>query len=498
LYSPQTSGTIAFRHHLRVGAGWPHVEAGEFGARFALDPRPDETLTRQLFFIALLALAFASSAGAKPNLLLILTDDQRFDSMSVMPSTRENFDVPFRSAIVTTPLCCPSRASFLTGEYAHNHGVMTNSGWPIFADLAADSLGPWLQEQGYFTGFVGKYLNRYPLTAPLPAGFDEAHYRVWDENGLALGNGHTEFTLREFWTDGAGAHDEIVTYPNTAAPNAYATRRFGALAARFIQRAHDPAINPEGKPWALLVWPTAPHTPLLVEPRYQDALVPAWRRPPSYLEADMRDKPRVVRQSILRRSASYPFATKRNRTMRMLMSVDDMVERVWNTIDDYDERKNTWGIFSSDNGFFFGEHWLTGKMFAYEESVRVPLRMAVPGIGHQVVDGSLVANIDVAPTLVELAGGAPRDSFDGQSFLPLLADPAECFCGRRVLIENWDVANYQALRMLRWKYIRWPSGAEELYDLRRDPYELVNVARSSRRAALIARLRIDLDGLLLD
>ena len=451
---------------------------------------------RRALLALCILLAFAPAADAKPNLLLIVTDDQRYDSLSVMPSTRENFNVAFRRAIVTTPLCCPSRSSILTGEYAHNHGVQTNTDAPIFTARAANSLAPWLQAQGYFTGFVGRYLNEYSLTDPLPAGFDEAHYIVWDDDGNLLGNFHTAFTLREMWADDAGTtHDEIVEYPNDSNPKPYATRVFGSLAGRFIRRAHDPAINPGGKPWALFVWPTAPHRPWRVEPRYEDAPVPPWHRPPSFHEQDMRDKPAEIRQ-LAGSPAVPPHARRRSQTLRMLMSVDDMVERVWNAVDDYEERENTWGVFSSDNGFFFGEHWLGSKLYGYEEGIRVPMRMAVPDIGPKVIAGSTVANIDLAPTLLELAGGSPLASFDGQSLLPLLG--GGCFCGRRLLIENWQVANYQGVRSPNWKYIRWPSGVEELYYLRRDPYELDNVARKPALAGVLNELRAALDELLLE
>jgi len=443
---------------------------------------------RRALLTLCILLAFAPAAAAKPNLLLIVTDDQRYDSLSVMPSTRENFNVAFQTAIVTTPLCCPSRSSFLTGEYAHNHGVHTNHDAPIFIARAGNSLGPWLHAQGYFTGFVGKYLNGYSVTDPLPAGFDEAHYVV-------LGDTQTALTLREFWADRTGTtHDEVVAYPNESNPKPYSTRIFGSLAARFIRRAHDPAINPDGKPWALFVWPTAPHRPWRVEPRYEDALVPPWRRPLSFLEEDMSDKPPEIRQ--LAHGPVPLHRWRRNQTLRMLMSVDDLVERVWDTVDDYDERDNTWGLYSSDNGFFFGEHWLRSKAYAYEEGIRVPMRMAVPGIDSKVVTDSTVANIDVAPTLLELAGGARRASFDGQSLLPLLGDA--CFCGRRLLIENWQGADYQGVRSPNWKYIRWPSGDEELYFLRRDPYELENLARMPSLAGVLSGLRTTLDELLLE
>ena len=447
-----------------------------------------------VLILATAALGLTSAASAKPNLLFILTDDQRADTLSVMPATAANFDVVFRKAIVTTPECCPSRTSILTGEYVHHHGVLNNQEHSSFTAREAESLGPWLQEQGYYTGFIGKYLNRYLVDEPVPPGWDEFRARVWNEDGTMIGNGYTSFSLREYWHKGPVTHDEIVAYPNASTPNAYSTRRFGSLAEQFIARAHDADFNPGGKPWALFVWTAAPHLPHIVEDDYTDARVPAWTPPPSFLEPDMRDKPREVRLSPLRRPSTYPFEAERAGAMQLLMSVDDLVERVWQAVDGFGERGNTWGLFTSDNGYFWGEHRLTKKLHGYEESIRVPFRLAVPNQGAAKIGEALAANIDIAPTFLELAGGSAQPGFDGHSLVGLAqGGVASCPCMRTLLIENWDTRRYSGVRTNRWKYIRWPSGREELYDLARDRFELQNLIHKRAQADRLDRLRAALD-----
>jgi N-acetylglucosamine-6-sulfatase len=450
----------------------------------------------RLLGFGLVALVCVAPAHAQqPNIVVVLTDDQRWDTLSVMPATRSIFDVDFKTAVVTTPNCCPSRVSTLTGEYAHNHGIQTNQEHEEFALREAESLGPWLQAQGYYTGLVGKYLNKFRLNEPVPVGWDEFHARVWDEEGRLIDDGHLTFALRHWWREGGVQHSEVAHYPSESAPSVYATRVFASRAAAFIRHAHDPLYNPEGKPWALLVWPTAPHFPFAVERRYADAPVPSWRRPPSFLEADMSDKPLEVRRTPLRRAASHPFAFERKQTLRMLMSVDDLVDRVFNTIDDFGERERTWGLFTADNGYSWGEHWLSRKLFAFEESIRVPFRMAVPGIDSRTIPDALVANIDIAPTLLEIAGGQPKASFDGRSLVGLaLGTGDECFCQRSLVIENWEIVRYQALRSPGRTYVSWPSGRRELYLLGRDPYQLTNVA--GRYPQAVRRLQRRLESLL--
>ena len=436
----------------------------------------------------------ASAGGAEqPNLLFILSDDQRRDTMEVMPATVRNLPVNFRNTVATTPLCCPSRSSFLTGRYAHNTGVLTNFHYPSFHVHEADSLGPWLQANGYYTGFVGKYFNRYTVADPVPPGWDEFYANVWNASGIRIGNGHSSFALRERYLDGPVQRDEVVSYPNGAYPQAYITTVVSDLAVRFVDRANDPQYNPDGKPWALFVWPNAPNAGA-PEPRYATAPLPRWNRAPSFLERNMRDKPREIRNSRKRRDRRAYHVIVRAKQLRQLMSVDEMVGRLFSTLDDRGLRDRTWALYASDNGRLWGEHRLSNKLFAYEESIRVPLRMWIPGSRRTRI-AEIAANIDVAPTLMALAGDSSRRAFDGRSLLPLLDESLRRW-RPAVLIENWAHVRLTGVRTKRWKYVRYPrSGRQELYHLGRDPYELENSWRDypRRLRRLRARLEILLD-----
>jgi N-acetylglucosamine-6-sulfatase len=234
----------------------------------------------------------AARASSKPNLIFILTDDQRIGTMDVVPSVKQDFPISL-DGFVTTPLCCPSRSSYLTGEYAHNTHVETNFDFPIFQARDADSIGPWLQQQGYYTGFFGKYFNHYFTNYPTPPGWNEFRAIVWLRP--KVGDHYTHWTMREHFFDGSTTHDKLVAYPNRQFPNAYSTRVIGTYAARFIRHAANPLYNPTGKPWALFVWTVAPNgrTP---EPRYANAPLAPWRKPPSFMERDMSDKPVEIRR----------------------------------------------------------------------------------------------------------------------------------------------------------------------------------------------------------
>ena len=160
----------------------------------------------------------AARASSKPNLIFILTDDQRIGTMGVVPSAKQNFPISL-DGFVTTPLCCPSRSSFLTGEYAHNTHVATNFDFPVFQARDAESIGPWLRQQGYYTGFFGKYFNHYFSTYPTPPGWDEFRAIVWLRP--KVGDHYTHWTMREHFFDGSTTHDKLVAYPNRQFPNAY-------------------------------------------------------------------------------------------------------------------------------------------------------------------------------------------------------------------------------------------------------------------------------------
>jgi len=423
----------------------------------------------------------------KPNLLFIMTDDQRAGTTSVMPRVEEAFDIRFTRAVVTTPVCCPSRASILTGRYAHTTGVRKNGNYPAFRKRWEHrSLGPWLQAQGYRTGMIGKYMNRFGESHPVPPGWDEFYARVSGD--------HTTFRLREVVAAGAAARNEVVAYPNGETPSAYLTDVVGSLAEGFLDRSASLADNPERKPWALFLWPTAPHEPLTVAGAYQDAPLPAWRPPPSFMERAIGDKPAEVRKSRRARRSAAAHRTIRARQLRMLMSVDDMVGDVLDQVDALEMAGQTWGLFTSDNGYLWGEHRLTEKHFGYEESIRVPFRVMDPAAGPGRVD-ALVANIDIAPTLLEMAGGAASSGVEGRSLVPLLEGAEEKVRSRIVIEAGSARGGYVGLRTGRWAYIHWrKSGRRELYNLRRDPHQLRNIARSRRSVVrgLERRLRAKL------
>jgi arylsulfatase A-like enzyme len=431
------------------------------------------------------AIVPAARASSKPNLIFILTDDQRIGTMSVVPSAKEQFPISL-DGFVTTPLCCPSRSSYLTGRYAHNTHVETNHGYPAFHAREASSIGPWLQAQDYYTGFLGKYFNHYFTRYPTPPGWNEFRAEVWPRPTIA----GTRWRMREHFFDGTTTHDRIVAYPNARFPNAHFTRVIATYAASFIQHAASPTYNPAGKPWALFVWTVAPNgqNP---EPRYANAPLPQWHKPPSFMEPDMSDKPLEVR---LRRAWATPakMARLRRAQLRELMSVNDLVRRVFNTVDRMGFSSNTDGVYASDNGRFWGEHHLKGKLRGYEEAVRVPMRVHLPGASHEHIDG-LAANIDVATTLLDWAGDPRTHNANGTSLLSLINAGTSAW-RRSLLLENFAHYQWIGLRTGRYKYIRWiVTGHQELYDLLRDPYELTNIARE--HPTLDARFRAEAEAL---
>ncbi|HYH27426.1 MAG TPA: sulfatase-like hydrolase/transferase, partial [Actinomycetota bacterium] len=161
-----------------------------------------------------------AQAAERPNLLFIMTDDQRVDTMAVMPDTRKRFPVEFTRGFVTTPVCCPSRASLLTGRYAHDTGVRTNGGFPRFQQSWQwRSLGPWLQSRGYYTGFVGKYMNRYSAEDAVPPGWDEFHARIRPtRSGRDGGDGFTSLLMRHWYRGDAPLPDEDRMYTRSSHP----------------------------------------------------------------------------------------------------------------------------------------------------------------------------------------------------------------------------------------------------------------------------------------
>ncbi len=416
--------------------------------------------------------AVSAAESSRPNVLVILTDDQRIDEMRVLPKTRAllaEHGTTFANSFVAYSLCCPSRSTFLTGQYAHNHGVLANGaptgGYPRLDHT--NTLPVWLQAAGYYTAHIGKYLNNYGVDSPAPPPgwsrwfglIDPLTYKLFDykvsDEGAEVSYGHTP---AEYQTDVLAAEAETLLRSRAG----------------------------EGKPFFVTVAPVVPHleringdqVPPRPAPRYATAFAnDALPSRPAYDEADVADKPGHIRRlpRLTGARATRVLDIYRAR-LASLLAVDDMVERLVTALADTGQLDHTVILFTSDNGFLLGEHRVPDqKYFPYEESIRVPLIIRGGGFPVGITALQPVSNIDLAPTIVALTGAKPRRVMDGQPLLPLVLDPSQGK-DRMLLIEGYGAGSskppFRAVRDPRYLYAEWANGEKELYDLQTDPYEL--------------------------
>ena len=434
----------------------------------------------------------ARQAQASPNVVVIMTDDQTVESLRVMTNVKRllrDQGAAFARSFATYALCCPSRATFLTGQYAHNHGVLGNTP-PNGGHAKLDhtnTLPVWLQEAGYYTAHLGKYLNGYGRADPreIPPGYDE-----W--------RGSVDPTTYRFYGYTLNENGRLATYER-----AYQTDLYARKALRIIARR-----APLAQPFFLSVAFLAPHsggprergdpvgqaTPVPA-PRHRDDFASArLPRPPGFNEHDVSDKPVWIRNRPLLTAARIrKIRENYQQRLESLLAVDEAVARIVAALRRAGELNDTLIVFTSDNGFFHGEHRVpSGKVLLYEPSIRVPLIMRGPGIPAGLRLTQRVGNIDLAPTIVDAAGATAGRVMDGRSLLPLVANPRLTF-GRDLLIERGPgPATFAAVRASRYLYAEYENGERELYDLTRDPYELRSrhgdPAYASVRASLAARL----------
>jgi N-acetylglucosamine-6-sulfatase len=450
----------------------------------------------------------------RPNIVFILTDDQRWDTTDarhspfgtdVMPLTRAELGgsgVEFTHAFVTTPVCCPSRVSILMGQYAHNTGIHSNvppgGGAELFDDRS--TLATWLKAAGYRTGFYGKYMNGYSRLWDPDLGETPYVPPDWDEwHALRLG-AYTNYTL----VRNGAAHDHEAQVFGEADED-YATDVLRKLAVEFI----DSSAN-QGQPFFLYLNFNAPHHPAEPAPRHVGAFdgIAQWR-PPSFNEPDVTDKPTWLQNRPLLNPAEI-LAIDRGRKseLEMLLAVDEAIggaelfgtRSLMQALRDHGIADDTIVVYFSDNGRMWGEHRLPQKNCPYEECIRSPMFVRYPRLAPlpRTEDG-LVLNVDIGPTLAALAGVTPPVAVDGQSFERLLDGTAPTWRSD-VLNEAYRVHRvYASVREVRWKYTEVIADSDtlaldiELYDLVSDPYELDNVAgdpnHAARVAAMAARLR---------
>ena len=448
----------------------------------------------------------------KPNLLVILIDDLRYDEFGAggHPYMKTpHIDrlaaegVMFERAFHTTPICSPNRASIMTGQYASRHGVIDN----VARDAMSHRLPNYhleLQRLGYETAHLGKW-HMGNDGRPRP-GYD--HWVSFDGHGRIVNP----------------RLNENGTY---AQHSGYITDLLNAMAVRFVERKH-------AKPWSLFLAHKAVHPDaeqaadgtfsmvgyVAAERHrglYGDAVFPKKPNMLSYAQV-VKAKPAWAEAFELKQSAQSQVLLQAihsgaqeeiRQRARMMAAVDEGVGMILEALERTRQLDDTAVLFLGDNGYFFGEHGLgPERRFAYEEGIRSPFVFRFP---RKIKPGTRISDLvicqDIAPTLIELAGGKPGAQIQGRSLLPLLA-------GRRagwrksVLIEYWAEnampwlvgMSYKAVRTDRYKYIHWVNRGrsdelDELYDLERDPYELKNLARGPAVRAVRARLKKELSRL---
>ena len=438
------------------------------------------------------------SQTSRPNLVFVSTDDQDNTSLSpdAMPYLASQPHGHWWTAdmIYNLSLCCPSRATFLTGQNAHRTGVVDNNAGHLLDDQA--TLPVRLQAAGYHTCKVGKYLNFWPFHRPItiPPGWDR--WAVFVE-----GTGDGE--------DTGGERDTLSGYYDYSLYVDGRTEGFGSKPDNYstdvlVEHALDClAEAPPGMPFYLDLAFFGPHGPSTPAPRHMDLPMPRAAHSPNFNESDVSDKAEWLRRTPQLTDAQVAqWDENRSRARRALRSVDEGLKMVFDALQTMGVLDNTVVVFTADNANAFGEHRFVTKRCYYEECIRFPLWIRYPmgGRAETRTDSHLVANVDLAPTLADLAGATLPWQVDGLSLVPLLKDQPPPDWRTAVLLENRGgdrkgggrTGKYWGLRTSTNLYVELDSGERELYDLIADPFELQNQAGAPSVADLEASLSAEL------
>ncbi len=441
----------------------------------------------------------SQSVAEKPNIIVILSDDQMISDMEFMPHTNELIveeGTSFSHAYTPFSACCPSRASILRGQYSHNTKVRYNKppvgGYPVYlAEGHEDSnVATWLQDAGYYTGLIGKYMNgypRYPDMGPSENYVPDSHVpKGWSEwHAFLYVNSYRRFQMNH--------NGNIKSYnDNGSIQEIFQTDIERDLAVEFIERASESEA-----PFYLHLTPSPPHSPFTAANRhknlFKDAQAP---RTPSFNEADVSDKPVFIQERPLFTSEEIEHIDFMYRErLKLLQSLDEMVLEVVRTLEKTGELDNTYIIFTSDNGFRLGQHrFQKGKGMPYDEDIRVPFVVRGPDVLKGITRDEFILNIDIAATAADWAGAKAPDYVDGKSIQPLLeVGESETVPWRdSILIQFWRRIGggakymYVGVRTKLYKYIEWhympgfgtlateEDNRFEVYDMVNDPYELDN------------------------
>jgi arylsulfatase A-like enzyme len=434
------------------------------------------------------ARGIGSTRDTAPNIVVILTDDQRWDTLWAMPNLQSELVAPgmtFTNAFVVNSLCCPSRATILTGKYSHTTLVYDDvgayGGFAAFRDK--QTVARWLHDDGYHTGLIGKYLNGYKESKVgyIPPGWDR-----W----FALLQG-SDTGMKYYYDYSVSDQGVLKSYGSDEAD--YSTDVLAGQADSFIR------TSAPGQPLFLYFATSAPHEPATPPVRYANEfsdLPPA--RPPNYNEADVSDKPTYVRNvNLLGHRQIDAIDALRVDQYRALLAVDDAIGTIVTALADTGRLSNTLIVFASDNGYTWGEHRRRGKLVPYEESIRIPLVVRYdPLVLTPGTDDHLVTNLDLASTFTEVSGATGK-ALEGMSLVPLLSRSSVTWRDD-FLVEHMNgrvVPGYCALRDETSLYVTYQTGEEELYDLTADPYELDNRAYDPTFASTVAADRTRLQEL---
>ncbi len=428
---------------------------------------PNTQVTRREVMAAIAAPFVANAAETRPNFLFILIDDLRYNAPGYAghPFVKTpNIDriaregVIFENAFVTTPLCSPSRASFLTGRYVRSHKVLDNTDH----NELSHQLITWprlLHDSGYETCYAGKWHMGTDST-PRP-GFD----RWISFKGQGVYN------------------DPLLNIDGTETKqNGYITDILTGHAVEFLRKPHS-------KPFVMYLAHKAVHGPFTPAERHKNLFENETITRAPNAQDNWDGKPALLRDvngHAPVKGVGSPDELIKNQ-LRCLTAIDEGVGKILETLEQTGQLDKTFIVFTSDNGYFWGEHHLGDKRWAYEESLRIPMVMRYPKLikaGSKI--GQLVMNVDMAPTMLALGGGKPPAELQGHSILPLFKGPVKnwrtSFLSEYFMEQSAPrVPSWQAVRDERWKYIHYTQlpGADELYDLKKDPYEMQNLVHDA-------------------
>lgn len=435
--------------------------------------------------------------GRRPNLLLVTADDAAPGDIAFMPKLQRHVadrGVTVANGLAPTPICVPARASLITGQYAHNHQALTiegeGGGFEAFAD--EDTLPVWLQEAGYDTMFVGKYLNGY--------GEDDQTYVPpgWTDWQATVDPSTYNFAKPEINDNGVVSEREQ-----------YSTDLLRDLS---IEQVRDPARR--DRPWYMWVNYVAPHTghpqqdddPLRTDPdsdRRLKTTVPAPEHENTFSDQDLPATPDMFEDETSDKAVArvtWARWDERDRALlreayqqrlEALQSVDQAIADTVDALRETGQLENTWVVFTGDNGYASGEHNLTGKLWHFSPILRIPVVIRGPGLPPGGTVPTPVTNADIATTFASLAGATPGRPQDGVDVTPYLRTGADT---RVVPIEGYKVKGgtkplYDGVWAGPWTYVRTPGRREELYNRDLDPWELSSVADDPRFAGQLRELR---------